>query len=588
MRQFFKFLFASCLGTIIALLVIAFVGTGLFSALARQTNQAPPISANSVLHLKLNQLIPELADNYEPSTIELNQPTVLGLKDILDAIATAKHDPDIKGIFMETDVVMSSFSNTIEIRKALLDFKASGKFITAHAPYYSQGAYYLASAADRVTVAPLGLVDFRGFSAQIPFFRDLLSSVGVKMEVFDAGKFKSATEPYWRMDMSPESRLQTRVFLDGMYQIMLDDLAASRGLSQAQLRELADTYAGIDAEQALEGGLVDGVVYREAVLEDMRDQLGLDTDSKVKLVELNNYYQSRVTGSGYHSDKIALVIAEGTIVDGKGDPGQTGDLKYVKLIEDIRKNDHIKAVVLRVNSPGGSGAASDHIWQALTNLQETGKPVIVSMGDYAASGGYYISCGADMIYAQPSTLTGSIGVFSVFPNMEGLLEDHLNIFIDTVQTGPMAAGLTPFRELSPTQKALLQNRTDHLYDIFLQRVSDGRGLTKAEVDSIAQGRVWLGQDAIDIGLVDKLGGLDDAIAEAAERAGLSEYQLVTYPEPVDPLTRLLNELLNQEEVITRTMIQHRLGAGYESYRLLQEILQSEGPQMRMPFVVPFE
>lgn len=587
MRQFFKFLLASCLGTLIALLVLILIGAGIVGAIAGQANQVPSVSANSVLHLKLDQLIPELADNFEPATIEFNQPTALGLKDILRTIETARDDDDIKGIFLEADVLMANFSTTVELRKALLDFRESGKFVIAHAPYYSQGAYYLASAADRVSVAPMGLVDWRGFSAQVPFFKNLLDMVGIDMEVFYAGRFKSATEPYRRTEMSPESRHQTRVFLDGMYELMLEDVALSRDLPTATLRELADAYAGIISEQAHEGGLVDAVEYRETAMDELRNRLGLDKEEKVNLVKLNDFYQARVTAESFENDKIALLIAEGTIVDGKGEPGQTGDTKYVKLIEDIRKNDRVKAVVFRINSPGGSAAASDHIWTAIQELQATGKPVVVSMGDYAASGGYYVACGADVIYAQPSTLTGSIGVFSVFPEMRDLL-GKIGIAFDTVQTGPMATGLTPLLDLSPTQKQLLQNRTDQLYQMFLTRVSEGRGLSLAEVDSIAQGRVWLGQDAVDRGLVDKLGGIEEAVAEAAERAGVTDYQLVTYPKPVDPLTRLLNDLMNQEEIMTRNLLKRKLGRSYEAYQLLDELSEAEGPQMRMPFLVPFE
>ena len=527
-------------------------------------------------------------DNIEASTLELNTDRTLGLHDIIRAVERAKNDDDIKGILLEVDMVMATFSNIQVLREALNDFKASGKFIHAYAPYYSQGAYYLASVSDRVSLAPYGIVDWRGFSAQIPFFKELMTRLGIDAEVFYAGRYKSATEPYRRTNMSPESRQQTDIFLEAMYRQMLEEVSVSRGVSVDELRDAAESYAGLRTEEALQSGLVDEIEYKEEVLADLRDQIGLSADTKISFARLHDYYQARVSSDPYQSDKIAVLIAEGTIVGGKGQAGQIGDERYVKLIEDLRKNDRVKAVVLRVNSPGGSANASDHIWQALTDLKATGKPLVVSMGAYAASGGYYIACLGDSIYTQPSTLTGSIGVFTVFPQFQDFLNDQLGIHFDSVKTAPFATGLNPVFDLSPAEKQLMQNRTDQMYQTFLQKVSDGRGIPVAQVDSIAQGRVWVGTEAVDVGLVDEVGDLQDAIRSAAHMAQLQDYQVITFPKPEHPWERLLKEWTNQEEVITRLALKRQLGSFYPQYRQMEELTQNSGLQMRMPFYVPFE
>ncbi len=588
MRQFFKFLFASCLGTFIALIAIFALGLGSLTSLATSAVKTKEISANSVLHIELNEEIPELMDNVEAVSLELNSNRILGLHDIIRAIQEAKDDDDIKGILLEVDAIQSGFSNLQVLREALADFKGTGKFIHGYAPYYTQGAYYLVSVSDRVSLAPYGIVDWRGFSAQIPFFKTAMDRLGIDAEVFYAGRYKSATEPYRRTNMSPASKEQTEAFIEAMYQQMLAEVSASRGVPVAELRSAANTYAGLRTEYALQTGLVDEVEYREEVLADLRDQIGLAEDAKVKFARLNDYYHARVSSTPYQRDKVAVLIAEGAIVSGRGQAGQIGDERYVKLIEDLRQDDNVKAVVLRVNSPGGSANASDHIWQALVDLKASGKPVVVSMGSYAASGGYYIACIGDSIYTQPSTLTGSIGVYNIFPQFQEMLNDRLGITFDSVKTGPFATGLNPVFDLSPAEKQLMQNRTDYMYQTFLQRVSDGRNIPLAEVDSIAQGRVWVGAEAVEIGLADRLGNLQDAINGAAQLATLEDYQVITFPKPESPWERTLKDWLNQEEVITNIAMKRHLGAFYPHYQQLQEWVAEPGLQMRMPFYVPFE
>ncbi len=587
MRQFFKFLFASCLGTLLALFVLFLIGSSLVISAVEAAERPREIGPNSVLHLKLNQNIPELMENVELTSLDPTRPPVLGLHDVTRTIRRAKEDDQVKGIFLETDMMLTGFSSTTVIREALEDFRSSGKFVIAFAPYYSQGAYYLASAADAVYVAPQGIIDFRGFSAQVPFIKTMLDRVGIQMEVFYAGEFKSATEPIRRTSMSPESKLQTRAYLEAIYGMMLERVSTSRDVPVARLREAANTFAGIDPQLAKSFGLIDDAVYRENVIDELRRRIGLNEDEEPRLVRLNEYFDARV-GQDHGGDRVALIIAEGTIVDGESEGGTIGDKEYVKLIDRVREDDRVKAVVLRVNSPGGSASASDHIWFALERLRASGKPLFVSMGDYAASGGYYIACNADSIYAQPSTLTGSIGVFNVFPQAQQLLNEKLGITFDTVKTADLSSAFTPFLSLSDREKQLLQKRTDDLYRTYLSRVAEGRKMTVAEVDAIARGRVWVGTNALEIGLVDRIGGIDEAIAGAAGQAGLDNYSVVTYPEAKSPWQRLIEEFTEREEVLTRYALREQLGSYYPHYRYLRELSQGSGEQMRLPFVLSFE
>jgi protease-4 len=583
MRQFFKFLFASCLGTLIALFIVFFIVAGSIGAIASKANQPVSISSNSVLHLKLNNPIPELTDNIETASFELNPQRVLGLHDMVNVIEQAAEDDKIKGIFLEPEFTVSGFTTLSSLRQAIAKFKESGKFVYAYAPYYTQGAYYISSVSDEVALAPLGIVDWRGFSAQYPFFKDMLDRIGVDYEVFYAGRFKSASEPYRRNDMSEESKLQTRAFLEEMYRLMLEDVSASRSISVASLDAMANTYTGIDPEAAQESGLVDKLMYREAFLDEMREQLGLDAGDNIKFISPSDYYEEPVLQM--KNDKIALIMAEGVIVDGKGQAAQVGDKDYVEIIEKIKQDDDIKAVVLRVNSPGGSAMASDHIWKALMDMRESGKPLVVSMGSLAASGGYYISAPADHIFAEPSTITGSIGVVSAIPQFQELLKQKIGVHFDSVKTGPFATGINPVFDMSEGEKRLLRTRTDQMYETFLQRVSEGRGMAVANVDSIAQGRVWVGTTAKEIGLVDELGGLDEAIAKAAELADLEEYATPVYPAPMNPWERLANDLMNPQESLQKMAVKEQLGSMYPYYRQLQEMADGHGMQMRLPFFV---
>ncbi|MEL7119999.1 MAG: signal peptide peptidase SppA, partial [Bacteroidota bacterium] len=560
---------------------------------ASLSEQKPSISSNTVLRLDFDDPIPEHTDNLSNGSFSLNEKKILGLHKIVATIDNAANDDKIKGIFLETDLLsVPGFSATSELRKALQNFKDQGKFIIAYSKYYSQAAYYLASVADEVYMPPMGIIDMRGFAAQVPFYKEMLDKVGIEMQVFYAGDFKSATEPVRRREMSDSNRLQLRVFLDAMQNTMIGDIAKSRNIAPSDLEVLIDEFAGGVPKRAEAAGLVDSLAYREDVLDAIRAKLGYSGDRKIKFASLSSYNKANPPKMGDYDEesRIAVVYAEGNVVDGKGNNGEIADLKYNKVFEKIRKSKKIKAVVLRINSPGGSSLSADNMYQAIEAIKESGKPVIVSMGDYAASAGYYIAAHADSIIAQENTLTGSIGVFSMVPNAENMLNNKLGIKFDTVQTGKMSAGLTPFYGLSESEKKWFQTRTDVAYDSFLELVAEGRDMTKEEVGRIAKGRVWTGMKAKELGLVDEIGGMEKAIEIAAEKAGISSYRLVEYPYVKSQFEQLLEELsgdLDPSTAFSKTL-KAKYPALHASYDHIESLINSKGLQATLPFVIPFE
>ena len=590
MGQFFKFVLASCLGIFIAMLLLFGVGIMVLAGIASSAEKPVKVSPNTVLRITLEKPVPEKTNNLEMATFDLKETKVLGLSDILKLIEKAKNDDNIKGILLETDMISTGLSTASVLREAILDFKSSGKFVIAYSDYYSQGAYFMASAADQVFVNPLGGVDFIGFAAEVPFFKNMLDKLGIKAQVYYAGKFKSATEPFRRTNMSDENRLQTRAYLDEIYRIFLDEISRSRGVSVGELRKVADTNFGLNADEAKKFKLVDAIGYRDEALSLIRQKMGLDADDKIRTTTLEDYFKSSPISSGYSGkNKIAVVYAEGTLVDGKGEYGSIGDDRYVKIIEKIRKDDDIKAMVLRVNSPGGSAMSSENIWREMTLLKQAGKPIVVSMGDYAASGGYYIACIGDSIVAEPNTITGSIGVFSLIPSVQRLMNDKIGINFDTVKTAKFAQGLSILYDMSEEEGRMLQVRTDQIYETFLKRVSEGRGMSRDQVHEIAQGRVWTGTKAKQLGLVDELGGLDKALEIAAGMAGLEDYRTTEYPRTKDPIEQLLEEFTNTdtEEVQMQRILKTQLNDWYPYYKMLKEMQDSKGIQARMPHIIKF-
>lgn len=589
MGQFLKFLLASCLGLFIGFCLLIGIGAIAIGQAISAADQVKDIKANSVLHLTLDQPIPEQTNNLEIDPFAFENESTLGLSAILDALEQAAQDDNIKGILLEPEQLSNAgIATSAVLHDALREFKDSGKFVIAYADFYTQSGYYLASAADEVYVNPLGIVDLRGFSTQIPFFKDMLDRIGVNMQVYYAGKFKGATEPYRLNELSEENRAQIRTYLDDIYKTFLSDLSDARGISTGQLRQLANDYTGIDPNAAQAAKLVDAVGHRDAVLGLLREKMGLEEDEDIETVSLNAYAKANPADKDYSiKDKIAIIYAEGAIVDGEGTPGSIGDEQYVKYIKEARRSDRIKAIVLRVNSPGGSAMASENIWKEIKLAQEAGKPVVVSMGDYAASGGYYISAAADSIFAEPNTLTGSIGVFSIVPDASELMNEKLGIHFDTVKTGDFSLGITPFYPMSPQGARLLQMRTDSMYETFLSRVSEGRSMSRDSVHAIAQGRVWTGNAGLRVGLVDDLGGLDRALQSAAALAELEEYRTTSYPKVKEPLQMILEQWLGEENVRAQALLKHELGAHYEQYELVKQLLESRGAQARLPVLVSF-
>lgn len=589
MAQFFKFLFASCLGVLLALAVVFGIGSLLAISFAAQANKPAKVKPNTVLHLTFDQPIPELTNNIpaDPFATDFSNPDILGLHDMAAAIEQAAQDDDIKGIFLEPGLnYTEGFATTRTLRNALHTFRDSGKFIIAHSKFFFLSNYYLTAAGTEVHVNPAGVMEVRSLSSQVSFFGDMFDRIDLDAQVFYAGKFKSATEPLRRRSMSEEYRLQVREYLQDNYQVLLDDISADRNLDRDELRSILDQHLAGSPEDALRLKLVDGVSYVSDLKDRMRELIGLSEDDNIPMMSLGSYYRSNPPERNFRvRDKIAVIYAEGNILDGKASNGSIGDQTYVKTIGKIANDDRVQAVVLRVNSGGGSALASENIWYALKRMKDAGKPLVVSMGDLAASGGYYISCLADSIYAQPNTLTGSIGVFRILPNFSGTMKQELGIDFDSVRLSDRAVGYSPFFDLTEAEKEYVQQETDRAYELFLERVAEGRNMPRDAVHAVAQGRVWTGSKAVEKGLVDALGGLDQAIATAANLADLEEYRTVDYPEVKDPFTQLVEELFNANpQARTRWLIERELPHVAPYYDQWQHLKNSEGIQARLPFV----
>ncbi len=589
MRQFFKFAFASCLGVFLAGLFLTLVfGVGLGS-MVKNMNKTATVKTNSILKLDLMQPIPEKTNNIENQEFSLENNSIVGVHDMVDAIEHAKTDSKIKGILLDLSFVQAGTVTRSELRDALIDFKESDKFVYAYSKNYFQNAYHLATAADKIYLNPLGSIEFGGYAANISFYKKMLEKLGVEMQVYYAGNFKGASEPYRLEKLSDPNRLQIREYINDLYNNLLTDVSEARGKSKKELRQIADEYLARTPEDAVTHGLVDQVAYFDEVISAMKANLGLEEEDKLNITSMQNYSKGVSSKVDLKvKDRIAVVFAEGTINIGTSAPGGIGDDKYTKIIRKLRKDDKVKAIVMRVNSGGGSALASENIWRELVLAKEQGKIVVASMGDVAASGGYYISAMADKIFAEESTITGSIGVFSMIPNAKEMFDEKLGITLDTVLTGEMANGIygVLVEPHNAKQKAILQQQTEQMYEIFLKRVSDGRGMTRDEVHEVAQGRVWTGNRALENGLIDEIGDLDKSIATAAELAGLEKYRVKEYPFIKDPAEQLLDKLTGQDKKDDKigAMIQNSaLKEYYPIYNTLKELENMKGVQARMPF-----
>ena len=574
------------MGTLVALGVVFFLFLVFLLALGSAGGTTEVISSNSVLELNFSYAVPEqskfgLPQNINPLAFEFNNE--IGLNEIRRVIRKAKGDKKIEGILLDLESNPNSFSVLSVIREELEDFKSEGKFVVGYGQFMSQRALYLGSVADEVYLHPTGYLDLKGFNAELSFYKNALDKLGVQMQVFYDGKFKSATEPYRLAQMSDENRLQLREFLDEAWDQYKETVAEGRGISKQELQRAADQLDGLQPQLVLNSGLVDALLHEDELQDLLCEKLRIDTDSDINYVSLKSYKDnlpSDKLSKKQKDNKVAVIYAEGTIVDGSADGGIGGD-DLSALLRKARKDDDIKAVVLRVNSPGGSAPASDVIWREASLLAEK-KTLVVSMGSLAASGGYYISAPADHVYAQANTLTGSIGVFMMLPNTQGLMNDKLGITHDTVKTGALADFPSMVRPVSKPQRVVLQAAVDSTYYDFLDIVAEGRDMPRAAVEEVAQGRIWMGTQALQNGLVDELGGLDDAVDKAVELASLGEsYGVVEWPvqEP-DPLDELIGSFMATAQA---RQLETELGPYYEHLKLLQEVTEIKGIQARMPY-----
>lgn len=584
MGQFLKQTLASCLGVFIAVTIFFFIMIAFVAILiagAGGSGGKVAIPTGSILTLDFTHPIPEHTNNVSRTSFVLNENDIPGLHDIAGLIRHAAEDDKIAGILIENGLGGLRGSSAQVIMEALKDYKESDKFLAAYGDFYTQEGYYLASSADHITLHPIGTVDFRGFASYTPFFKGLLDKLSLDIQIYYAGNFKSATEPFRRTEMSPENKLQTREYLNDSYDLYLHDLADARGLSLDELKSIAFEFKVKNADDALTYKLVDQIGAKADCEVWMNEKLGKEAARKIDYVSIEEY--ANVTPLSKPNikttEKIAVVYAEGEIVSGRDEYGVVDDGRYVKLLKEIRRNKDIKAVVLRINSPGGSILSAENIYRQLVGLQSDGKVLVVSMGDLAASGGYYLSAMADSIFAQPNTLTGSIGVFSIIPNPSRMLDEKLGVKFDTVRTGPYSADFTLLFPWTEREHNYLQSRTDSYYELFLRKVADGRDMTRDEVHAVAQGRIWSGRRAMEIGLVDKLGTLEDAIDAAATLADLKEYRIKEYPVFQNPIQKMITDLFdkngNDATAFMRTELPQILH--------FWQVLQSGEPQARLPW-----
>ncbi len=607
MGQFFKFMFASMLGFIIGSVVIGLIFLVMIVGAIASAGSAfsfaskpSHVKDNSVLEIKLDQ---DIMDRGQDSGLNLDfgpfkDAQQLGLNDILADLEKAKTDDRIKGVFLDLGFSVSARMATMkEIRDKIIEFKKeSGKPVIAYGEMYTQGTYYIASAADKIYITPEGEVDFRGLHTEMMFFKGLFDKLGIEMQFIrgTGNKYKSFGEVFLYDHMSDDNRNQMTVLVSGLWDTYLTAISDTRKIDKARLNSIADSLLIRHAPDAVTYGLIDGVKYRDEVLAIVKEKFGLPADKKMELTSLAKY--TRATGGKkdkkekkkekgeWKKDRIAIVYAQGDIMSGESEDGNIGSTTVSEALREAREDSSVKAIVLRVNSPGGSGLASDVIWREV-DLARKAKPVVVSMGDLAASGGYYISAAASRIYAEPNTITGSIGVFGMIPNMKGFFNDKLGITFDGVKTNKYAGMLTTSRPLTEEEKSIIQSYIDKFYSTFKQRVADGRHMTVEAVDSIASGRVWTGTDGKRIGLVDEIGGLEDAIKGAAELAKLEEgsYRTEDLPKQKKLIEKLLESLNDETKAYMTTKAFGEDVDLVRQFEVVRKARNMTGIQARMPF-----
>jgi len=585
MKSFFKYVLATITGIVISFVILFIVFMGIIGAIisSASSDQEVAVKTNSVLFLSFDYDINERNDNNPFGSLNFPGYSTksIGLDDILARIRYAATDANIKGIYMDAGSIGTGFASLKAVRDELLAFKKTGKFVVAYNAGYNQKAYYVASIADKVYVNPQGTIDFRGLSSSTMFYKDLLDKVGVEMQIVKVGTFKSAVEPYFLNKMSDPNRLQVTSYLGSIYDTFINEIATSRNIPADSLRGIANDYLVRNADDAVRYKLADAKIYKDELLSDLRKRLKIGEKDEISFVSLFDY--NKKVKDDASGSEIAVLYAVGEIVDGEGTrPGEIGGDKFSRELRKLREDDAVKAVVLRVNSPGGSALASDIIWREVI-LTKKVKPVIVSMGDVAASGGYYIAAAADSIFAEPTTITGSIGVFGVIPNFQNLMNNKIGVHYDGVKTGKFADLMTTFdRPLTAEERDIIQREVDKVYTTFTKVVSEGRKMSLANVDSIGQGRVWTGVQGLSNKLVDRLGNLDVAIQAAAKKANLSKYKVSQYPAKEDPFTSILN---NSKEKVQAWVAKEQMGEYYRYFDVMRKATAQSGVQARLPYTV---
>ncbi len=584
MKGFFKYVWAGLLGSVLAMIIVGILLILIISGIASSGDDIAEIKEKTVLTLSFDKPVGDRSiTKLNKTSFSIDKKN--GIHDMLETLTDAENDDRIKGIFMDMSSVSAGMATSEELRNALLKFKQSGKFIIAHADYYTHKSYYLASVADKVYLTPEGELQLMGLSANIMMFKSLLEKIGVEPEIIRHGKFKSAVEPFMLDEISEANRLQTGRYIGSLWETMLKGISEQRGISVADLNKYADSLTISSAKAAKHYNLVDDLKYHDQVIDELKTLCETDEDADLETVSFSDYINSEKEGKEskkFTKDRIAVIYAVGSIVSGKGNDGEIGSETLAKAIRDARKDKNVKAIVLRINSPGGSALASEVMWRE-TVLAEQAKPLIVSMGDVAASGGYYIACNADTIVAQPNTITGSIGVFGLLFNTTGLMK-KIGVNVSHVNTNAYSDLANPSRKMTDYERNIIQKGVEDVYGTFIKHVAEGRGMTTAQIDSIGQGRVWSGADAQAIGLVDVMGGLDDALEIAREKANLDNYRLKEYPEK-NEMSKILENFASE---VKADVLKEELGSAYIYYNRIKEVQKIKGIQARIPYYIDIE
>lgn len=589
MKDFIKSVLATMVGIFGFFIVMGVLTMMSIIGMVASSSAAQNVEENSVFVLNLSGTISDQGTDNPLSLFTGDDSQSTGLNNILSAIKKAKTNDDIKGIYIEAGALITNYATLQEIRNALADFRKSGKWIVAYGDYYTQGAYYVASVANKVYINPKGIVDWHGIGAQTMFYKDFMAKFGVKCEVVKVGTFKSATETFTEEKMSDANRLQTQTFIDGTWQNICTAVSKSRGISIDSLNSYADSYLALQStEMLMKAKMVDGMMYSDKVKDAVKKMMKLEKDDDIAQLTLNDMLN--VKDEKVEGDKIAIYYASGDIVQDPKAATMFGNNDYIasrkvcKDLEELMNDDDVKAVVVRINSGGGDAYASEQMWHQMSELRKV-KPVVVSMGDYAASGAYYMSAPASWIVAQPNTLTGSIGIFAVIPDFSGLVTTKLGVRFDEVKTNRNSTfGNIMARPFNAEETAMLQASVNRGYSLFRQRVADGRHLTIESVEKIAQGRVWLATDALNIKLVDQLGGIDDAVKKAAELAKLKEYYTSDYPATASWIDNLLNSMSSSGTYLD-AQLRQTLGELYQPFTVLRSINKREAIQARIPYAI---